>query len=600
MRKPWLLFLLVLACAPAKKTGGVIITGSVAGPQAGLTRQGADVGIADVNALLCRVNDDGTLEPTPVAQAKTDAQGQFRIDAPAGTELSVQLLVQATSGTACSPVTSGAARQMGGNNLNCPAVQTPLPIDPASEIATRSIFRTVRARGTGFSGFSTSEVSSFVAVAQSLRGSAGGSTLTEVLANLEQTIGPAVDAAALAIAQPGETSAPPPLVGDFRWHALFLGNRDTSLSRAANSGAVTLGTGGAWTLNANERSRSVSINCSSCGAEGVLGSTSTQAVSASGTFRGIGNGQVLFSGPDQSLVGIVDPSANVVMLPFIRANGDLGLGIAVKKGTQGTASGAFDSFMYNSSVNGGNAGGPVTIQTSQRVATVGSGMLAVSGGVEDPMAIDYPGCGVCSGASLRPMGMLYNGFQTPLTVAQDGGFSVQQQGGDPLSGTLGAGGQLVLMQAGGDAGILLGVKQSTSAPNIDGRYSILAIGEQVTTNGNHAAQLVSGVITIAGTAAQADFVLASSTFKARCSVSNDMASCAAAEARTTTASVNGNVLLAADGKVSISFAGLGASFVLIGTFAPDGTLAVLTRRLVSEADAGGFRAERMIGLALKQ
>jgi hypothetical protein len=582
------------------------LRGTVRAPNGSLARDEAGgAPVADVNVFLCAVSDAGVVASKPMASAKTDKNGEFRLNAPPGTQLSAKLLVQATAGTTCAPVvTDGPARQASANNLSCPAVQPTLPIDPGAEVATRSIFRNVTAQKGGMGNFSTGEVSNLIAFAQGQQSGFTGSSLSEVLQNLDTKLGPVLDAAVTTLADPGESPPPAVLDGVFHLHAIFLTNQQDQLLRATARGSLTLD-GGAKTfaVQNDEQQHGLSTPCGTtiAACAPALAPTVLQRTDqSSGTFNAAGNGQVYLTTADSSILGLVDSSGTILTLPFLSANGQLGLGVAVKQSTAAPAlTETYASYQFGSKLldsPGGVLNSLLQTWLNPRTLTFAGAQMSVDGGAEDRMSLLFSGCNACAGVTLAsPIGPVHDGFSTGFALSPAGDLSAQGANG-AITGFVSADAQLAVIAPGSDAGdaqLLLAVKKSAVAPSITGRYAFALTGDRLGTDGSYTTSLITGTLSIG---AEADVSYSQTDVRRQEGCNNG---CASVSSRSQSGSAHGTYTLSADGNIALFFNGGGSGFSMEGTFAPDGSVGAITHRLDGAADADHTASERMIGIALR-
>jgi hypothetical protein len=265
--------------------------------------------------------------------------------------------------------------------------------------------------------------------------------------------------------------------------------------------------------------------------------------------------------------------------------------VGMRKGPSST-SGVYDSYLFSSQIQ--SSPSALNTRMNVRVATIANGTITVDGGPEDRVGLGIVGCGICSGASIE--GQLGDAasqtFSAPFVQASDGSFAVMQQGG-ALAGSVSPDGNLVMMEANGDAGILLGVKRGASTPDITGRYNFVLIGESISTTGNFTAKLTTGSITFADDA-EVEYSQTSVIRREACGTP-----CATVSAGSQNGYARGPYTVDATGHATLTV-GTDLPFVVQAAFSPDAQVAVLTHRVDNEADGPGRLSERMIGLALRQ
>ncbi len=336
--------------------GGVTITGSVSAPGGALAKPATvtsrgffqwfaalfsvEEGIAqssglapvpNANVLVFRVDDAGNPVGGPLVTTTTDAVGAFSLELPAGVDLAVDLIAQASEDTTPQPICVGDS--CAGGYLDCPVTSTRLDLTPASELATRSLFGDIVARAGTLSDFTVSQVADFVATIQALVGdSEAGATIEETIDALEETYGGLVGVELAGLADQEE--APTDFVGVYNLLE-FSGSLDGSgtIQRTTSAGTVTLNADGTYQGDGLVTDVRQSEACGEYACDRTFTrDIQSQDESFSGTYVALGNGAITFTDSEDGgiTLGFADPTGNVIVF---QSGDDHGFFVALRQGT---------------------------------------------------------------------------------------------------------------------------------------------------------------------------------------------------------------------------------------------------------------------------
>lgn len=577
--------------------------------------------VANTNVLVFRIDNAGNPTGGVIASGTTDASGNYSVNLPAGTGLSGNIIVQATGATTPQPVNGST-----NNNLNCPAVNTTLNIDPAAQVATAAILQNIAANSGQLSNFTNAEIAAFVNLVQTFAQDPTlvGADIQTTITNIKTKLQDLINTTLTGIATPGEATPPATFGGVYNFLG-FNGSLDSSggIGRRAESGTVTIdATAKTFSFTGTGNEVRLSESCGTSGAACDRSFTqSTQlnkAESASGTYTLGGNGQIFFNDSKGGIVpGMINPAGTLVVLSFPpKSGGDMGIGVAIKQGTP-TPAGTFNWNQLKSSLSGGSLfSGPVPVLTtgiSNGVVTLTSSSFSgtgTRGDMTQSFTCSSGPSGPCnfSGAISEDTTTAENPGGT-LAASANGSLTLTDPQGGTNPGALSADGNFLLVQgengANGNVGLILGTLQGSgmSLASLNGTYNFVAFEDNLDLSGGIENDISSGAVTFNGTGG---FTVLGSSAGIRRNESCGGTTCPSVSlsARTENFSAKGTYVMDPKGTGDLTFSGTdtgGNTFSFPGSASADGSVVVL-RQIRTQSPCGTNCADagRMLIIGVKQ
>jgi len=337
----------------------------------------------------------------------------------------------------------------------------------------------------------------------------------------------------------------------------------------------------------------------------------------SGTYMLTENNQVEItvtgeSGETETVVGYRNPSGAIMILPMINEQfGVLGLLIFTKQGSDLSPSiinGTFNFADFVSSLNG--ISGPITTSwPGPLTSLVGSGTAVFSNGTgtvtenESAMTQETVTCtpiqaGGCTiTATLQDSPELFS-FALSVSVAADGTITFIDVETDEVSiGTISADGNFLLVDAGGDAGIIIATREGSGMSNasLNRPYNIIAFADNLNTSGDINTNLNTGTATFDG-AGNVNFAL-TETRVSRTEGCNTPEGCAiSVDVSTFEVSGTASYTVSANGQVTIDGAAVES---ITGVLSPDASFILLTTGFDNDCTNGGCDSERVLIIGVK-
>lgn len=377
-----------VAPPPPAAPQGIVLSGSAAAPNGQLAKAvpkgfvqwfaslfvgesfaqqvGANKLVPNARVVVFHVNDDGTVVKPSVTgnanglivEGRTDGQGHYAVTLPVGVQPSSNLIVQVSNdavGTEPRPINAP-------NVLNAQAVReiVPLPdvdivivdVSPVSELATRKIIEQTAPPGgaTLLNHYTRSEVAAFAGLLQASAFMVGGTTIQDMIDNIQAQFGSLIANTLTLIGQPGQVAQPGGAYSVVRFFSEYdeLGK----LRRYIHSGTATLDPAtGTFRFTFAEEGGHLQEACTDRCTRTFAASEMTRSDVLTGAYLFQSDNSVsLTPGSGETILASAgsDPEKSVVILPFRGQFGILGFGLAVKKGSNLLPAEVAGSFTYSS------------------------------------------------------------------------------------------------------------------------------------------------------------------------------------------------------------------------------------------------------------
>jgi hypothetical protein len=474
------------------------------------------------NARIFLITVDSTGKPVgaPLAVTTTDANGIFFLDVPTGTNLSptssTLTVIQAAPGNASAPVTIGTA-----GVLNVPAVQQLMLVDPAGELGTRRLI------AAGIHKFSNAAAAGYVGLIQtflehepSLVGTSISSTITNITTHFsfQNDVLPAL----VDIEQSAQVDQSL-VAGTYNLFSYntYADSIDTPLHRTTEHGNVTFDPlTGTAIVNSNEFGGIIRETCTTiCTRTFTLEYFQDQSFGGEGLFFLTATNRVILSAAGAlSFVGHVNPTGTVGIFGIKAFDGEQGLSILVKRGTNISAADFGTTFNYvdfGSILNQTNVNQPTptgspwtgALQSRAGTGTVrfdGSsnspvGFLSLTGGdstMSQQVSCTIVGGGCTVNAILSSSGGGFPNVALPFTILSDGSLILSGKAG---SGAMSSDRALYaatqtdpLHPADISFSVVVRQASAMTSANLSGAYRVVILEDNLTTVAQITTRLLTG------------------------------------------------------------------------------------------------------------
>lgn len=458
---------------------------------------------ADV--LVFRINDDGTVNGGVIVQTTTDSNGAYSVNLPAGTSLGSNLIVQVGSGATPQPVGG-----TGGGQLNCPATQPTLDIDPVAEYVTRLLI----AAATTLPNFTNAEVNALIARAEALAQdpSLVGADIETTLQNIAGIADPEITQLVASAEAAGEATAPSGLGGTYNLVAFYADDNGSAGELEQETGTVTINVSAkTFAVNSSIKSASLAGSCTAdssnpC-ATTFTRSSDSGTDSTSGSITLFAGNQIAFQPSDgEGAVGSFNAAGDMVVIP----TGD-GLILLIKQptsapGVEGNYQAAelIQSLPSNVSVASGT---PYNLGESSNALTtvsVTSGTLsgsATTSKMTKEITCNSTAPSTCSQTEVLTTASQSDSFTADVSTDSAGKLTIA---GGP-SGMVSSDGNLFVLANGdpvndGDGGLVIALKEASNMPTtgLDGDYNFSGL-EFALGGGSRSLISSAGTITLDST-----------------------------------------------------------------------------------------------------
>jgi hypothetical protein len=499
--------------------------------------------VSGINILAFQINEEGAVQtstsrPTGViSSTTTSSSGAFSITLPAGVSLGPDIIIQATPTTTPRPILRSTDSTTANQNyINCPAVGTTLALNPAAEVATRTLIDSVRTDTTvnpnrrRLSDLTRESASTFISFVQTQVRDDTTVAVTNIgttIANIRKAINGGSDGGdgktdtLIQLAQgvrDSKSTSQTVLDGTYNFLGYFAkAGSDGQVSRGIEKATVTLnGTARTFSVSGAASIFRTKEACSSSCTRTFATESVSESTSASGTFFRNANNQVFFTASSgETIVGTTNQTGTLVILPFFNpADNELGFGVAVKQGSglsSATAAGNTFNDLNLSTIVGGTTGtgswsGPLS--TAIKTGTVSFTSSTMSGSETGSRMSQSLTCtSSASGCNLSATVGSTSGsttFSGPFTISSNGSFTFQCTGcSNTANGIVSSDGNVAIVQSGDTTNgveYILAAKQGAGLSNasLNGTYNVLIFGDSFSSTGSITTILQKGVATFDG------------------------------------------------------------------------------------------------------
>lgn len=457
------------------------------------------VPVPNTNILVFQIDNSGTPTGSVIAQTKTDANGNWTLNLPAGTSLGSNLVAQATA--------SNTPRAVGQpNQQNCPATTTTIGLTPATEYATRALINGIARNASNLGNFTNSEVNAIIArvIAIAQDPSLVGATIEETINKITAVADPETRRNIDGAAASGEAAAPQGLGGVYNVVAFSANNQGNSQDRGQEIGTVSIDVSAkTFAVNTTETRAQLSETCTATAtapcARSFVRSARSQNNTEGGSISLLGGNQIAFQ--DKSggggVLGTYNASGDLIVIP---SQGDLI--IAIKQTSSAPPlTGNYQAAELNSSLSSnfnvvqGTAFSTGNSGTALDSVTIsGSSLNGTGNETRMDKQITCNGTtpsGACSNTESLTKTSKTNSFSAAVAVSNSGVLTVTPSQGSALPGAVSGDGNFFVLDSGhpdpdGDAGIVFGVKQGSGLSNasLNGPYNFASLELDLGANSN--------------------------------------------------------------------------------------------------------------------
>ncbi len=491
-------------------SGGITITGSVSVPGTSSGKgnlftnehhAGTLVAGTSLSIFVFKVDDNGKKVGGLLGSTTTDSSGNYSVTLPSGVSLASDLMVQA-GGVQIENIDHASV-------FHCPAVSTTCDMDPATKFATQAMIDKIKEKKGALSNFTKDEIAAFLNM---VRASAQDTTLiqsnvADTISEIKTRLGNLVDLSLDGISGSGDTTAPGKFGGVYNLVGFHGAMGPNGYARDLVNATLTINSDGTFSLDMHEKNVALSEACTA--ASGICRrilarSFFTNDYLLEGTYHLGGGGRIFFrmtriggveiGASKGTVIGFINPTGEIIVIPCVPPRGDgttgikVGIGVAIKKGSgisSSTVAGAYNFFKIksempaNSTADGswgrfstGVAFGVITFDTTSFTGTFSRSLMRQN-------ITCTPGATGCALAATLTNDTATGPFSGTYTASSTGELTLT---GTPFTGNGGisADGNFLLapgaLHTDGAVAMALALRQGSdlSTASLNGKYNVAA------------------------------------------------------------------------------------------------------------------------------